>query len=68
MSHSESSFTRTGGQSSQEARSPAKSEFSTRLVRKAPDDKLILADGASCWHWVHDGVHRAALYVAACWR
>jgi FAD/FMN-containing dehydrogenase/Fe-S oxidoreductase len=33
-------------------------------VRKAPDDALIVADGTSCRHQIHDGADRAALHVA----
>jgi hypothetical protein len=33
-------------------------------VRKAPDDALIVADGTSCRHQIHDGTERAALHVA----
>ena len=33
-------------------------------VRKAPDDALIVADGTSCRHQIHDGTGRAALHVA----
>jgi Fe-S oxidoreductase len=33
-------------------------------VRKASDDALIVADGTSCRHQIHDGADRAALHVA----
>ncbi|HEY2754356.1 MAG TPA: FAD-linked oxidase C-terminal domain-containing protein [Pseudolabrys sp.] len=33
-------------------------------VRKAPDDALIVADGTSCRHQIHDGASRDALHVA----
>jgi Fe-S oxidoreductase len=33
-------------------------------VRKAPDDAIIVADGTSCRHQIHDGAGRAALHVA----
>jgi Fe-S oxidoreductase len=33
-------------------------------VRKAPPDALIVADGTSCRHQIHDGSDRAALHVA----
>jgi Fe-S oxidoreductase len=33
-------------------------------VRKAPDDALIIADGTSCRHQIHDGTGRAAAHVA----
>jgi Fe-S oxidoreductase len=33
-------------------------------VRKAPGDALIVADGTSCRHQIHDGADRAALHVA----
>jgi FAD/FMN-containing dehydrogenase/Fe-S oxidoreductase len=33
-------------------------------VRKAPDDALIVADGTSCRHQIHDGTERDALHVA----
>jgi len=33
-------------------------------VRKAPDDALIVADGTSCRHQIHDGAAREALHVA----
>jgi len=33
-------------------------------VRKAPDDALIVADGTSCRHQIHDGAEREALHVA----
>jgi FAD/FMN-containing dehydrogenase/Fe-S oxidoreductase len=33
-------------------------------VRKAPDDALIVADGTSCRHQIHDGAERDALHVA----
>jgi FAD/FMN-containing dehydrogenase/Fe-S oxidoreductase len=32
-------------------------------VRKAADDALIVADGTSCRHQIHDGADRAALHV-----
>ena len=33
-------------------------------VRKAPDGALIVADGTSCRHQIHDGADRDALHVA----
>jgi FAD/FMN-containing dehydrogenase/Fe-S oxidoreductase len=33
-------------------------------VRKAPDDAIIVADGTSCRHQIHDGAGRDALHVA----
>ena len=33
-------------------------------VRKAADDTLIVADGTSCRHQIHDGAERDALHVA----
>jgi len=33
-------------------------------VRNAPDDTLIVADGTSCRHQIHDGAGRQALHVA----
>ncbi len=33
-------------------------------VRKAPADALIVADGTSCRHQIHDGTDRDALHVA----
>jgi FAD/FMN-containing dehydrogenase/Fe-S oxidoreductase len=33
-------------------------------VRKAPADALIVADGTSCRHQIHDGAKREALHVA----
>jgi Fe-S oxidoreductase len=33
-------------------------------VRKAPDDALIVADGTSCRHQIHDGAGRKAIHVA----
>jgi Fe-S oxidoreductase/FAD/FMN-containing dehydrogenase len=33
-------------------------------VRKAPDGALIVADGTSCRHQIHDGAERDALHVA----
>jgi FAD/FMN-containing dehydrogenase/Fe-S oxidoreductase len=33
-------------------------------VRKAPADALIVADGTSCRHQIHDGAGRAAAHVA----
>ena len=33
-------------------------------VRKAGEDTLIVADGTSCRHQIHDGTDRAALHVA----
>jgi Fe-S oxidoreductase len=33
-------------------------------VRKAPDDTLIVADGTSCRHQIHDGTGRDAAHVA----
>ena len=34
-------------------------------VRKAADDTLIVADGTSCRHQIHDGSGREATHVAA---
>jgi hypothetical protein len=33
-------------------------------VRAATVDTLIIADGTSCRHQIHDGTHRDALHVA----
>ena len=33
-------------------------------VRNAPADALIVADGTSCRHQIHDGAQREALHVA----
>jgi Fe-S oxidoreductase len=33
-------------------------------VRKAPSDAIVVADGTSCRHQIHDGTGRAALHVA----
>jgi FAD/FMN-containing dehydrogenase/Fe-S oxidoreductase len=33
-------------------------------VRKAPDDAIIIADGTSCRHQIHDGAGRDAIHVA----
>jgi FAD/FMN-containing dehydrogenase/Fe-S oxidoreductase len=33
-------------------------------VRKAPDDAIIVADGTSCRHQIHDGSGRKAIHVA----
>ena len=33
-------------------------------VRKAPDDAIIVADGTSCRHQIHDGAGREAIHVA----
>jgi Fe-S oxidoreductase len=33
-------------------------------VRKAPGDAIVVADGTSCRHQIHDGTGRAALHVA----
>ena len=33
-------------------------------VREAPGDALIVADGTSCRHQIHDGADRQALHVA----
>jgi Fe-S oxidoreductase len=33
-------------------------------VRKASDDTMIVADGTSCRHQIHDGAQRNALHVA----
>ncbi len=33
-------------------------------VRKAPDDAMIVADGTSCRHQIHDGSGREAIHVA----
>jgi len=33
-------------------------------VRSAPADALIVADGTSCRHQIHDGAQREALHVA----
>jgi Fe-S oxidoreductase len=43
----------------------AMAEFSLLpAVRNAPDDALIVADGTSCRHQIHDGTGREALHVA----
>ena len=33
-------------------------------VRAAPAEALIVADGTSCRHQIHDGAQREALHVA----
>jgi FAD/FMN-containing dehydrogenase/Fe-S oxidoreductase len=33
-------------------------------VRKAPDDAVIVADGTSCRHQIHDGTGRSAIHAA----
>ena len=33
-------------------------------VRKADKDTLIIADGTSCRHQIHDGAQREAMHVA----
>jgi hypothetical protein len=33
-------------------------------VRSAPADALIVADGTSCRHQIHDGTGRAAVHVS----
>jgi Fe-S oxidoreductase len=33
-------------------------------VRKAPDDTVIVADGTSCRHQIHDGTGRGAIHAA----
>ena len=33
-------------------------------VRRAPDDAIIVADGTSCRHQIHDGTGREAVHVA----
>jgi Fe-S oxidoreductase len=33
-------------------------------VRKAPQDAIIVADGTSCRHQIHDGTNREAIHVA----
>ena len=33
-------------------------------VRRAPDDTIIVADGTSCRHQIHDGAGRDAIHVA----
>ncbi len=33
-------------------------------VRTAPDDAIIVADGTSCRHQIHDGTGRQAMHVA----
>ncbi len=33
-------------------------------VRAAPADALIVADGTSCRHQIHDGAQRRAVHVA----
>ena len=33
-------------------------------VRKAPPDALVVADGTSCRHQIHDGAGREALHVS----
>jgi hypothetical protein len=32
-------------------------------VRKAGDDTIVVADGTSCRHQIHDGAGREALHV-----
>jgi Fe-S oxidoreductase len=32
-------------------------------VRKAPDDAVIVADGTSCRHQIHDGTGRSAVHA-----
>jgi Fe-S oxidoreductase len=34
------------------------------VVRKADTDTLIVADGTSCRHQIHDGARREAVHVA----
>jgi FAD/FMN-containing dehydrogenase/Fe-S oxidoreductase len=34
-------------------------------VRKAPEDAIVVADGTSCRHQIHDGTGRHAIHVAA---
>jgi Fe-S oxidoreductase len=33
-------------------------------VRRAPDDAIVVADGTSCRHQIHDGAGREAIHVA----
>jgi hypothetical protein len=33
-------------------------------VRKAAQDAIVVADGTSCRHQIHDGTGREALHVA----
>ena len=33
-------------------------------VRKAPADAILVADGTSCRHQIHDGAGREAVHVA----
>jgi Fe-S oxidoreductase len=33
-------------------------------VREAPEDAIIVADGTSCRHQIHDGTKREAVHVA----
>ena len=33
-------------------------------VRKAPEDAIVVADGTSCRHQIHDGTGRNAMHVA----
>jgi Fe-S oxidoreductase len=33
-------------------------------VRKAADDTIVVADGTSCRHQIHDGAAREAVHVA----
>jgi hypothetical protein len=33
-------------------------------VHKTPDDAIIVADGNSCQHQIHDGTGREAVHVA----
>ncbi len=33
-------------------------------VRQAPEDAIIVADGTSCRHQIHDGAGRQAVHVA----
>ena len=33
-------------------------------VRTAPEDAIVIADGTSCRHQIHDGAQRNAVHVA----
>ena len=37
-------------------------------VRKASADTIIVADGTSCRHQIHDGTGRRRCMSRACWR
>ena len=44
--------------------SPKAGPQELRAVRKAENETLLVADGTSCRHQIHDGASRAALHVA----